>query len=470
MVKSKQPRRKWLWMILTILIIGSSVVVIAASNESRTCFIYPPFKHTWGVVRGTPAKLFMLVGKRATFAEPLGLCCVRLDCWDDPKIAGDDDEVTVYGVNSNQNMVIYNKSMFELGIYGDRETGSAKLNKPWGVAANNKGDVFVTDLGNNRVVKLFNPKSELKYVSAFGSLGSNNGQFNSPRGIALDNRGMIYVADYLNNRVQIFNSSGVHQRTIFGVLGPIAVAVIDAEDRWSYSYGPRREEFLIVVDSLDARISKYSLEGDLLERVTSGDWGAGTCQLQFCTIDYFSQVLLTDRKNNCIWKLDRDLKMICRFGRKGTSDYEFDDPRGITMYRRFGQTFVAEREGAQYLWVAVDLLHPQAKWDEKTRILTITGIYSEPALVDMDLLDASDKIVTRVAMIRSTAGPFQHEWDGNIKTFPKSGLTDAEQSQAARFQDGKPVPPGSYKLRIASKATYSSIKDFVQVLTIPVTL
>ena len=110
---------------------------------------------------------------------------MRLESWVDPKITGADDEVTVYGINSGQNLVIYNKSMFELGIYGDRETGAAKLNKPWGVAANSKGDVFVTDMGNNRVVKMFNPKSDLRYVSSWGSQGSTNEQFNQPRGIAL---------------------------------------------------------------------------------------------------------------------------------------------------------------------------------------------------------------------------------------------------------------------------------------------
>ncbi len=245
---------------------------------------------------------------------------------------------------------------------------------------------------------------------------------------------------------------------------------MDANERWSYSYGPSREEFLIVVDSLDSRVSKYSLDGKLLKRVLASDWGVSSAQMQFVAIDYFSQSLLTDRKNNCIWKLDRDLNLLCKFGQKGTADYQFDDPRGITLYRRFGQIFIAEHEGAQYYWVGVDLMNPQANWDEKTRMMSITGNLSETAFIDIDLLDASDKLVTRIGMTRGFAGPFKLVWDGTVRNFPKNGLTDAEQNQASRYQVGNPVPPGEYKVKISSKATYSSIKDFEQVQTLPVTL
>ena len=58
------------WLAAVILL--CAVCVFAAVNESRTTFVYPPFKHTWGVVRATPAKLFMLVGNRTKFRRAAG--------------------------------------------------------------------------------------------------------------------------------------------------------------------------------------------------------------------------------------------------------------------------------------------------------------------------------------------------------------------------------------------------------------
>ncbi|MDK9700948.1 MAG: hypothetical protein OEM52_12440 [bacterium] len=460
---------KWISLVSLGLFVVAATIGLAA-NESTTAFVYPPFKHTWGVVRGTPAKLFMLVGNRAKFSEPRGLACVRMNSWDDPKLTADDDEVTVYGVNSGQNTIIYNKSMYELGIYGDRQSGEAKLKDPWGIAANSNGDVFVSDMGNHRVVRLFNPKSELNFVSSFGGLGTENGKFNQPRGIALDNEGRVYVADYLNNRIQIHESDGTFIRSIFGLLGPVAVSVTDAKERWSYNHSTNREAFLVVVDSLEGRVSKYSLDGVLLKRVTARSWGVSNARIQFAAIDFFSQVLLTDGSNNCIWKLDRNLNLLSKFGKRGSGDYEFDDPRGITLYRRFGQIFIAEREGAQYLWVGVDLLRPDLKWEARNRVLTVTGFLTETAKVDIDLLDASGKLVTRIQSARINAGAFTETWDGAIRTFPKTGLTDAEESQVSRFQVGNPVSPGSYQIRISARATYSSVREFEREVTLPVSL
>jgi len=82
---------------------------------------------------------------------------VRLEAWEDPEDPHDDDELTVYGVNSGQNNIIYNKSMWGLEVYGLHEKGEQRLNQPHGICANSRGDVYVADSGNNRIVRLLNP-------------------------------------------------------------------------------------------------------------------------------------------------------------------------------------------------------------------------------------------------------------------------------------------------------------------------
>ena len=44
-----------------------------------------------------------------------------------------------------------------------------------------------------------------------------------------------------------------------------------------------------------------------------------------------------------------------------TGKKRFDEPRGIAIYRRFGQIFVSERAGAQYYWIGTDVIRYSAR-------------------------------------------------------------------------------------------------------------
>lgn len=440
------------------------------SYKSTTTYVYPPFKHTWGVVRATPAKLYMLLGNRVRFSNPLGLACVRLESWENPNITADDDEVTVYGINSGQNLIIYNKSMYELGVYGDREPNEARLNKPWGVAANNQGDVYVSDEGNHRIVQLKNPKADLQYVRSIGRKGDNVGEFIHPRGLALDNSGNLYVCDYSNNRIQVFNKKGEYLSSIYNLYAPVGIAVIDKNETWSYVYGQEREEFIIVLDSSESRINKFTLNGKLLHRVHASELGFTKVQWEFVAIDYYSQIHVTDRVNHCIWKFDRNLNLLAQFGKYGMNDGEFIEPRGITLYRRFGQIFVAEKEGAQYYWVGTDILNPSWQWNNHIRQLKVHGFLTEPSIVEITILDNRQKELAIVAYRRFDTGKFEVDWDGMIRKNVSFGITDAQSAAVEKGELMTPIRNGSYTLRIQAKATYSSNKDFLKTVMLPITI
>jgi sugar lactone lactonase YvrE len=72
------------------------------------------------------------------------------------------------------------------------------LNSPHGVAIDSANlVVYVTDSGNNRVVKLTtDPKTDATTQAILPFVGLNN-----PQGVALDGQGNLYVADTGNNRV-----------------------------------------------------------------------------------------------------------------------------------------------------------------------------------------------------------------------------------------------------------------------------
>jgi hypothetical protein len=74
----------------------------------------------------------------------------------------------------------------------------------------------------------------------------------------------------------------------------------------------------------------------------------------YAAVDYYHNLWVTDREHHCVLKFDRELKHLDTFGSHGTGDNEFVEPRGIAIWKRYGQTFVAEKRGAQYYWIGTD--------------------------------------------------------------------------------------------------------------------
>ena len=75
----------------------------------------------------------------------------------------------------------------------------------------------------------------------------------------------------------------------------------------------------------------------------------------YAAADYFHNVWVTDKENHCIVKFDKDLRLLDVFGSRGDDKNQFLEPRGIAIWQRFGQVFIAEKKGAQYFWVGTDL-------------------------------------------------------------------------------------------------------------------
>ena len=154
---------------------------LCAALRSQS-LVEPPYLHSYGIRKATPAKLFMFFGPITQFDDPEGLATAKMKSRDDPKTIQDDDEVVVYGVNSGRNQLIYNTSMWTLGLYGSKGSGDNQFLSPRGVAIDENGNVYVVDSGNNRVVQLFNPKKEVRWVHAFTGKSATDPGLLAPAG------------------------------------------------------------------------------------------------------------------------------------------------------------------------------------------------------------------------------------------------------------------------------------------------
>lgn len=429
-------------LLLPMLLVGHAGPSSARADHPST-LVFPTFRHTWGIRKATSAHLFLFVGLKTKFNDPQGLAATRLRQWEDPSTQDDDDELCVYGVNSGESNIIYNTSMYSIGIYGQEGGQEGQFRNPRGIAADEDGNVYVADTGNHRVVHLFNTGRELLWSGTLGSLGDEPGRFRSPWGVALDSRGYLYVTDTGNSRVQVFDDEGQLFGEISGhFVAPKGIAVIDAGERWSY-YG---ETYLCVVDSGGCRLQKFSIDGRLLATVHGQQTGMTGVRLAYPAIDYYGNVWVTDLENHCVHKFDRQLNFVTSFGSKGTGDREFLSPRGLAIWRRFGQVFVAEEKGAQYYWVGVDLLRVDVRPSSTKRGLLIRFFLTERAYLTIDIWDDQGELIkTLMAEKIEPLGRREHLWDG-------------------RDAGGNVVPAGQYRVRIMAEPTYSSYHYFRKVV------
>ena len=100
----------------------------------------------------------------------------------------------------------------------------AKLDWPIGVTVDSEGNVYVADVGHNRVRKLTRMGTEYIITTLAGTgdesdedgdgdIGdggpASDAQLDAPRGVAVDEEGYVYVADTGNNRIRRIGPDGV---------------------------------------------------------------------------------------------------------------------------------------------------------------------------------------------------------------------------------------------------------------------
>ncbi|HCL83053.1 MAG TPA: hypothetical protein DIC22_03715 [Chitinophagaceae bacterium] len=83
---------------------------------------------------------------------------------------------------------------------------AASFSHPAGITTGPDGNIYVADAGNNRIRKI-TPDGVVSTFAGSGASGSSNGRdtlasFFRPYGVAADKAGNIYVADYLNNQIR----------------------------------------------------------------------------------------------------------------------------------------------------------------------------------------------------------------------------------------------------------------------------
>jgi hypothetical protein len=156
------------------------------------------------------------------------------------------------------------------------------------------------------------------------------------------------------------------------------------------------------------------------------------------------------------------LEYITSFGRKGDDDFEFIKPKGITIYRRFGQLFVAEASGAQYYWVGTDLYDLELKTHHDNLLFTFKT--TEPSYITADIYDSEEKFVMRLTKDRllPRIGKQLLRWNKVVGRTNKKIIEMEDLEVSEKVKPGEVAPAGKYSIKIFLEATYSSRTHFVR--------
>lgn len=195
-----------------------------------------------------------------------------------------DDSIYVSDTDGGRNIDKYDRNGNYLFSFGSQQI----FKYPSWLAVDSTGRVAVGDSTGNKVV-VFNDQGTKLYQ--FGTSGTAAGQFKDPRGMAFDANGNLYVADLGNQRIEVFAvgaSSATFLRQWSVVGGDFRGLAVDDQNGWVY-----------LVNSGKGMINKFDLQGNPLL-----SWGGfGTAPGKFLdggrgiTVDGDSNVWVGDMPN-----------------------------------------------------------------------------------------------------------------------------------------------------------------------------
>ena len=150
---------------------------------------------------------------------------------------------------------------------GGEGSGLNQLYYPTAVALDAKGDLFVSDSLNDRVVEYAYNTSTGSYaasgtvVAGTGKAGAGLNQLSDPQGITVDAKGDLFVADNGNNRVEEFaynSSTGTYASSATDVAGTGVFGTANNELEYPTSVALNAAGNLFVGDYANARVMEYT--------------------------------------------------------------------------------------------------------------------------------------------------------------------------------------------------------------------
>ena len=296
--------------------VGQNVVSIGAVKPGSTTSL---IGFSSGIGTSTSLRFAQSWGRQGVgsgdFVKPFGIAADGLG------------NIYVADTYDNRIQVFDNTGTF-MKAWGQKGTGSGSFALPYDVAVDGEGNVYVADTGNYRVQKF---DANGVYLGRWGQKGSGSGDFYFLSGIAAGPDGAIYTVDAKLNRVQIFDNQGRFLRS-WGNKGKGSGSFVSPMGITVDGSGN-----VYVADSKMRRVQKFDPQGRFL--------AAFTDKLIYpvdVVVDPSSgNLLILDAASHLIWEMSPTGQNLRSYGGPGTSSGQFVEPYGLCADGA-GNVFVAD--------------------------------------------------------------------------------------------------------------------------------
>ena len=194
--------------------------------------------------------------------------------------------------------------------------GTETFGRPFGVAANGNGLIYVSDI-DHRVVRVVDMNRGR--ISRF----AEGRRFQSPLGLALDSSGNLYIAEGTTRKVLVFSAT---QEPLF------AFGDTDLFKKPAFVAINERLGRIYVSDGAAHRIVVFDMSGKHL--FSFGEWGnvdGAFYSPQGMAIDGEGRVFVADQFNARIQVFDADGGFLFKFGTRGAGRSQFEFPKDLAF-------------------------------------------------------------------------------------------------------------------------------------------
>ena len=300
------------------------------------------------------------------------------------------------------NRIVYGDYERFLKAYDASETDTP-LNRPYGIAVDAQGLVYVADAGNGRIVvlKLTGKANDLS-LTFLGEIGKE--ELTQPKELAWDDRGtigdrtddLLWVTDQQTNAVFAFRTDTEEAEVVVEYrdgefISPSAIAV--------GRFDGRSDGLIYVADNVTDQLHQFFFDGEVLR--TNGQIELPKAALTASLAsDHWGNVFLADRGQNAILKFSPKLEFLGMFSPQND---DFKPGRFQTLFSQihkkdadapiragYNNAFLledwTENSGGRRLHVGLEAALEPARLSQELDLLIFSGMLTDPANVKIDLI------------------------------------------------------------------------------------
>lgn len=218
-------------------------------------------------------------------------------------------------------VLFYDRGKRAFGSFG-YTAGEGQLAELIGIAVSKDRRIFVTDVSAGRVM-VFSPDGKLK-----GVIGKT-GDFTSPAGFALDETGKkIYIVDSKKHRVNVYSLND------YSFLRTIGSRGIQGEGKFNFPTNAAIDSKgnLYVVDTGNSRVQVFDKNGAYVKSFgKTGDLPGALARPKGIAVDSEDHLYVVDAAFQNVQVFNAEGRLLLAFGKGGLGPGSFTLPAGITI-------------------------------------------------------------------------------------------------------------------------------------------